>query len=395
MKKNLFFLLSCFGVLNAANISVDSLMRAAETSDIYKYMQMQNKLQSAGEKDTVLSDGYKLRTELDYASPSSGSNELEYHIGIEKNFLTGDAAAYLDALEFSLKQKENLQRNRLKTIFYTDYVKSCANQEKVKLLEDAKEQNTKFSQLIKEGVEGGEFDLSAQLRSELSVDELQSQIDVLNAKNTKNINRLKYYLNTDSVKLECNDLQLQVFKVDTKAELEADSLIFVQMQSEIAKQSALSNFADNSLHDLSVGVGYDKEIGIKRATLFVQIPLTNGDSLNNMKQKSRLAKLESQKAFALKKREIESQLHTYVKQQEQRRKMLDRLNDDLILKAYKTSIILQDRFLGSEGTYLEFIDSQKVLFDLLKQSIDLKTEILLEKARIDNIMGIDPKRNIK
>jgi outer membrane protein TolC len=87
------------------------------------------------------------------------------------------------------------------------------------------------------------------------------------------------------------------------------------------------------------------------------------------------------------------QIQAYKTAQKMRNATLERLNNVLILKAYQTTVLLKEQFMGSEGSYLEYIDSEKTLFNLLIRSVDTVTESLLAKAKLYYMLGIDPQKD--
>ena len=92
---------------------------------------------------------------------------------------------------------------------------------------------------------------------------------------------------------------------------------------------------------------------------------------------------------------MQAQIRSYKTAQQTRQNAYRRLNDILIPTAYETSVLLLERFMGSEGSYLAYIESQKTLFDLLIRGIDTRVDTLLAQARLYRTLGIDPQKDIK
>ncbi|MDQ1340087.1 MAG: hypothetical protein QG567_1244 [Campylobacterota bacterium] len=393
MKLILLYILSSLLALHAQSVSLQVFLESAKFSEAAKALEMQSAVKTSAERSEVLSGGFLLNGEIGNASAKNiNRDKLEYHVSVEKNILLGNNDAYLKALNLSLDQQKTLQINRLKNIVSEHYIKACSFKEKINLLNDAKNRSLELTALIQEGVAGGEFDLSSLLRSELSADELQLNIDALKSNYSESLNMLYAYTQNDSDEPLCRDLEYEITLSDDLAE---HSILYAQLESEIKTASALNKFRSNTMQDITLGVGYDDETDLTRATVFLKIPLSAGDRLENERETARLSQLNAQQQLLFTKKEMHSQIHAYMVAQETRSATLKRLNDVLILRAYQTAVLLKERFIGSEGTYLEYIDSENTLFSLLIRSVDTATESLLAKAKLYYTLGIDPQKDIK
>ncbi len=391
MKISLLLLLSLAG-LNAGSMPLASYLTAVESSNTVNALNAQIAAQAALQRSQVQSEGFLLNGELGYADEKkSGRDALEYHISVEKRLFIGNSGAYTDAIRLSSKTQQTLQLNRLRTVVYEHYVNACALQEKAGLLKDAQERNIELTKLIDEGVRGGEFDRSALLRSELIVDELQLRIRELESRYYEALQTLKLYISKEEEPL-CQDLP---FDVSLQNDLEEDSLLYRYLESEIAASSALKAFHGAALKEVSVGVGYDNEMDLTRGIVFVQIPLTQGSRRESEREAAGQSKLAAQQQLLFAKAEMQAQIRSYKTAQQTRQNAYQRLNDILIPTAYETSVLLLERFMGSEGSYLEYIESQKALFDLLIKGIDTRADTLLAQARLYRTLGIDPQKDIK
>ncbi len=391
MKIFSILLLTILG-LHAGSLSLESYLAAVESSNAVTALNAQADSKAATESSQVQSDGFQLSGELGYAAEKNTNQDaLEYHIAVEKQLFFGDSGAYVDALKLSSKKLQNLQLNQLKNIVYEHYINACTLNEKAGLLNDAKERNIKLTLLISEGVEGGEFDRSALLRSELVVQALQLRIRDLNSRYFEALQTLQLYTGKSEEPL-CQDLPFEVVTTD---DLEADSLLYQYLESEITTASTLHNFRSSTVQEITLGVGYDNEMDLSRAIVFMQIPLTQGSRRNSEREAAVTAKMAAQEQLLFSKNQIESQIRTYTTVQQIRQESFKRLNDILIPKAYETSVLLLERFMGSEGSYLAYIDSQTMLFDLLLQGIDIHANTLLAQAKLYRTLGIDPQKDIK
>ena len=391
MKILLLFLLSLAG-LNAGSMPLASYLTAVESSNTVNALNAQIAAQAALQRSQVQSEGFLLNGELGYTDEKKSDRDaLEYHISVEKRLFIGNSGAYTDAIRLSSKTQQTLQLNRLRNVVYEHYVNACALQEKAGLLKDAQERNIELTKLIDEGVQGGEFDRSALLRSELIVDELRLRIRDLESRYYEALQTLQLYTLTDEEPL-CQDLP---FSVDLQNDLEADSLLYRYLESEIAASSALKAFHGTPIKEVSVGVGYDNEMDLTRGIVFMQIPLTQGSRRESEREAAAQSKLAAQQHLLFAKAEMQAQIRSYKTAQQTRQNAYRRLNDILIPTAYETSVLLLERFMGSEGSYLAYIESQKMLFDLLIRGIDARADTLLAQARLYRTLGIDPQKDIK
>ena len=391
MKIFSILLLTILG-LHAGSLSLESYLATVESSNAVTALNAQAASKAASQRSQVQSEGFQLSGALGYAAEKDTNRDaLEYHVAVEKQLFFGDSGTYVDALKLSSKKLQNLQLNQLKNIVYEHYINACTLNEKAGLLNDAKERNIELTLLISEGVEGGEFDRSALLRSELVVQALQLRIRDLNSRYFEALQTLQLYTGKSEEPL-CQDLPFEVVTTD---HLETDSLLYQYLESEITTASTLHNFRSSTVQEITLGVGYDNEMDLSRAIVFMQIPLTQGSRRKSEREAAVTAKMAAQEQLLFSKNQIESQIRTYTTVQQIRQESFNRLNDILIPKAYETSVLLLERFMGSEGSYLAYIDSQTMLFDLLLQGIDIHANTLLAQAKLYRTLGIDPQKDIK
>ena len=127
----------------------------------------------------------------------------------------------------------------------------------------------------------------------------------------------------------------------------------------------------------------------------MQIPLSKGSRQESAYEAAIEAKMAAQERLAFTKKQLQTQILAYTNTQDIRQENLKRLNDILIPKAYETSELLLARFMGSEGSYLAYIDSQTTLFDLLMQGIDTHADALRAEAKLYQTLGINPLKETK
>lgn len=391
MKIFSILLLTILGV-QAGSLPLESYLAAVKSSSAVTALNAQAASRAAAESSQVQSEGLLLNGELDYAAEKSTDRDgIEYHLSLEKELFFGDSDAYVDALQRSSEKQQQLQLNQLKNIVYEHYINACTFQEKMGLLKDAKDRNSELTLLISEGVKGGEFDRSALLRSELVVEDLELRIRNLESLYYEALQTLQLYTAKEDEPL-CRDLPLEIALT---ANPETDSTLYQYLENEVSAASALHNFSDTTIQNVTLGVGYDNETDLSRALVFVQIPLTQGSRRDSQRQAAAKAKLSAQQNLLFSQAQIHAQIRIYYTAQLTRKNGLGRLNDELIPKAYETTVLLQERFMGSEGSYLAYIESQKMLFDLLIRGIETRSDALLAQAKLYRTLGIDPQKDTK
>ncbi len=378
--------------LQASSISLERYLLSIESSSAVTAIKAQSAAQTASQATQVQSAGFYLNGELGYASDKNQDRDkIEYHFSVEKNFRFGDSDAYINALKLSTQSQQLLKLNRLKNTLYSEYINACTLQEEAGLLRDMLDRHTESTSLIKIGVEGGEFDRSTLLQSELIVDELKLHIAALESSYFKALQTLQLYTKEEGEPL-CQDLP---YKLSLTQEFEKASLLYQNLENQITTSTALHNFYDTPVQDITVGIGYDNEMDLSRAIAFVQIPLTQGSRRQNEREVAIQSKLAAQEQLIFTKAQIDAEIRSYKNIQETRKKNLQKLRNILIPKAYESAVLLQERFMGSEGSYLAYIQSQKLLFDLLLRDISTHSKELLAQAKLYKSLGIDPQMEIK
>ncbi len=391
MKIFSILLLASLG-LHAGSLSLESYLTAVESSNAVTALNAQADSKAAADSSQVQSEGFQLSGVLGYAAEKETSrDELEYHVAVEKQLFFGNSDAYVDSLKLSSQKQQHLQLNQLKNIVYEHYINACMFQEKIGLLKDAQDRNIKLTMLISEGVQGGEFDRSALLRSELVVEDLQLQVHTLESRYYEALQTLQLYTDKSEEPL-CRDLPLEIALTENP---QTDSTLYQYLENEVSAASALQNYSDTMIQNVTVGVGYDNEMDLSRAIVFMQIPLTQGSRRASEREAATKAQLSAQQQLIFSKAQIHSQIRIYYTAQLTRKNALARLNDELIPKAYESTVLLQERFMGSEGSYLAYIESQKMLFDLLIRGIETRSDALLAQAILYRTLGIDPQKDIK
>ena len=388
--KRLSLLLAAVMGVHAGTLPLQSYLEKIETSPLMRQYKAETGAGIALRRADVQTEGFKLYGELDYANEKDSDRDaVEFHVAVEKQLYFGDSDTFIDQLELSREKRETLKLNQLKNVIYRHYIEACSLDEQRGLINDMLERHTELTRLIKIGVEGGEFDRSSLLQSELIVGDLQLRIANFESDYYAAVQKLRLYTGRSEAPL-CQDL---AHEVPLEIDIREASLLYQSLEKEIETSEARYQFSDTLLKEMTIGAGYDNEIDIDRGLLYLQIPITQGDRRASERESARQAKLAADEALLFESQKIETLYESYKRAQRTRAERLRRLRDDLIPKAYESAVLLQERFLGSEGSYLEYIQGQKYLFDLLIRDIQTHADMLLAEATFYEQLGIDIQKD--
>jgi len=375
--------------LNAAPVSLQQLLDAAARSDAAKARQYAAEAQSLRQRSELLPEGVLFDAQAGYADTKNASrNAMEYHVAVEKPLRTVSAADLERLLGEGTGITVALETARLKNRVYTYYVDACTLQEELWLLEDARERGRQMGNLIKTGMEGGEFDRSAWLQSRLTVQTLTTQILTLQSRYRETLLLLGAAAQTPLTEPLCSDLPGTIPL--PSASRYDDAPLLKLLENRLAGADALSDYRAAWLPEVTVGVGYDDEMDLQRSTVYARIPLGRGSRRNNDLQAARRDALAATSELTAMRTELSARIEAFTSAQQTRRRNLRRLNDKLIPEAYETTELLQERFMGSEASYLEYIDSQKALFSLLMEGVRLRAEALTAESELFAQLGFAP-----
>ena len=390
--KNIWLLCVAAMSLQAGELSLNNYLEDIDNQPMMQQYKAQNSAEIALQRASVQTEGFRFNGELDYANEKNSNRDaVEFHLAVEKKLFFGDSDNFIDHLDLSKITQETLRLNQLKDSVYEAYINACSLREQRGLINDMLDRHTELTRLISIGVEGGEFDRSSLLQSELIVGDLELRIANLESGYYEALQKLNLYSGKAEEPL-CQDLAHEVtFKID----IQKDSLLYQSLETQIKTSDARYSFNDTLLKDITVGVGYDNEIDINRGLVYVQIPLTQGSRRASVRESARQGKLAAQEALNFQTQKMNALQRSYIKAQTTRKERLSRLRDILIPKAYESAVLLQERFLGSEGSYLEYIQGQKYLFELLIRDIQTHADMLRAEAKYYRQLGIDPQEEKK
>ena len=350
--------------------------------------------QTLSQENEILSDGFYFNGQLGYAkSKIEDRNVVEYQIGVEKSLLLGNTQAYKNALNYSLDIEKKLQTAKIENFIYQNYINSCFLKEKISIIKDEKQKDTKMTALIKIGFKGGEFDLSSLYRSQINVENLTLSLIDLESQYQQSLQKLNLFTRNSLEEPQCSDLPTDIALFEEESF--TNSPYFQALEINVKKKSALKNYRQSPIEQVTVGLGYNDEMDITRSVAYVQIPLTWGAKKTNSLE---VAKQQELAAFTQKnylQKELETTLKAYKFQQHSNTKKLAYINDKLILKAYKTVELIQERFQSGEANYLEYISSQKTLFSYVLQTIQIRKDALATRATLYTKLGISPLKEQK
>jgi outer membrane protein TolC len=383
-----FLTLCTAAALGAAPLSLQQLFDAAARSDAAQSRQHTAQADLLQQRSTLMTSGASLYAAGGYAVNKDGSNQGgEYHVALEKPFRTADTSQLEQLLGNGKAITVQLSLARLQNGVYSNYVDACSIKEELWLLEDAKLRGIEMETLIRTGMEGGEFDRSAWLRSRLNVQTLTLQIDELRSRYDGTVSKLAAVTQLDTSELLCSDLP------DTIAlppqQLYETAPLLQQLENALARANALKSYRDTWLQEVTVGAGYDDEIDLRRGLAYVNIPF-GGSRRDTQREAARQSVLAAGAELRTMHAAMRSRIAAFTSAQRTRLANLRQLNDELVPEAYETTELLQERFMGSESSYLEYIDSQKALFALLMQGVRLRTSALKAEAELFAELGIAP-----
>lgn len=380
-------------MLYADKSDLQTYLNAVENTDALKSQFQLIESKSLSRQNSVLADGYQFIAQLGRASSKiDNKDSYEYSLAIEKPILFGSDENYLHTLELSVDTEKKLQLYKLQNYLYKKYISSCMLQEKIAVLKDEKIQNEDISQLMKLSVEAGELDMSALLRSELRSDNLKLKTQRLEDKYKQSLQELNLFSNSMN-EPQCNDISFELSTNSNK--LLEKSLLYKLIAQETQTNKALHEFKDRTFQKMNIGIVYDNEVDITRSSVYIQLPLSLSQKNSNTIEALKLKQLSSASNQIFLQRKLEKEIALYKLRKKNTLKNLHYINDTLVLKAYKSAELMKERFKGGEANYLEFINSQTLLFELLINAIETKESALLQEATLYEQLGISPLKETK
>jgi outer membrane protein TolC len=375
--------------LGAAPLSLQQLLDAAARSDAAQARQHTVRAAMLQQRNELLTDGFSLNAQGGYAkAKESADSAFEYHLSVESPVRTADTGSVERLLGAGAEIAVQLENARLQNTIYGYYIDACTFKEELWLLEDAKARGAQMEALIRTGMEGGEFDRSAWLRSRLNVQTLTLQIDELRSRYGATLEILGATVQLAPSELLCSDLPGTV-ALPQRHRFESAPLM-QQLENRLAGANAMKSYRDTWLQEVTVGAGYDDEMDLRRGIVYASIPLGGGSRRDNEREAARQSALAAASELRTMRAALSARIASFTSAQQTRRTNLQRLNDELIPEAYETTDLLQERFMGSEASYLEYIDSQKALFALLMQGVQLRADALKAEAKLFAALGIAP-----
>jgi len=380
-------------LLYADKNDLQTYLNAVENTDALKSQFQLIESKSLSRQNAVLADGYQFIAQLGRASSKiDNKDSYEYSLAIEKPILFGSDENYLHTLELSVDTEKKLQLYKLQNYLYKKYISSCMLQEKIAVLKDEKTQNEDISQLMKLSVEAGELDMSALLQSELRSDSLELKTKRVEDDYKQSLQELNLFSNSID-EPQCSDISFELSTNSNK--LLEKSLLYKLIVQETQTNKALHEFKDRIFQKMNIGIAYDNEVDITRSSVYIQLPLSLSQKNSNTIEALKLKQLSSASNQIFLQRKLEKETALYELRKKNALKNLHYINDTLVLKAYKSAELIKERFKGGEANYLEFINSQTLLFELLINAIETKESALLQEATLYEKLGISPLKETK
>lgn len=387
-----FMALCMAATLSAAPLPLGTLLDAAAHADAAQAQSEAAKSAMLQQRSELLTDGPSLYAAGSYTTMKDATNEGgEYHVALEQPLRTARTDSLERLLGTEAALSVQLGHARLLNRVYGTYVDACTLQEELWLLEDAKLRGMQMETLIRTGMEGGEFDRSAWLRSRLNVRTLTLQIDDLRSRFQGALSLLGAMTQLEPDALLCSDLP-DTMTLPAKQRLDNAPLLGL-LENRLERADAMAAYENTWVQEITVGAGYDNEIDLERGTVYASIPLGGGSRRANAREAARRSALAANAELRAMRATIAARIAAFITAQQTRKTNLQRLNDELIPEAYETTVLLQERFMGSESSYLEYIESQKALFSLLMEGVQLRASALKAEAELFAAIGITPLTN--
>jgi len=375
--------------LCAAPVSLQQLLDASARSDAAKAGRFAAEAQQLKQRSEFLPGGLLLDAQAGYADTKDVSRSAtEYHVAIEQPIRTVSSSELERLRSRGTDIDLTLRTARLQNRIYAYYVDVCTLQEELWLLEDARGRGRQMGSLIRTGMEGGEFDRSAWLRSRLNVQTLSTEILTLQSRHRETLLLLGAAAQTELTEPLCSDLPGTI--PPPSAARFDDAPLLRQLENRLDAAKAESSYRAAWIPEVTFGVGYDDEMDLRRGSVYARIPLGRGSRQNNDLEAARRDTLAAAAELGALRTDLGARIEAFASAQQTRRLNLQRLNDMLIPEAYETTELLRERFMGSEASYLEYIDSQKALFALLMEGVQLRASALKAEAALCAELGMTP-----
>lgn len=380
--------------LIAQETDLSTLLDAVDTSHAAQALTYETQSQGLRQREELLPNGFSLNAQGGYAdSKTTPDTAFEYHVSVDKPIRIADGSTVERLLGTGTEIAIQLGKSRLKNRVYGDYIDACMLQEELWLLEDARSRGEQMEALIHTGMEGGEFDRSAWLRSRLNVQTLTLQIDELNSRYNATLKRLAAATQLTVSAPLCSDLP-DTIALPPQHRFD-DAPLLRQLENRLNGADALADYRGAWLPEVIVGAGFDDEMDLNRGIVYARLPLGMGSRRENAREAARRSALGARARLQTMRAETAARITAFTTAQQTRKANLMRLNDELIPEAYETTDLLQERFMGSEASYLEYINSQKALFSLLMEGVQLRARALKAEAELFAELGIAPSPSLK
>jgi len=359
----IILIISMFITLNATNLS--QILNSLESS---------KKSQSIREK----SKSDIAQNELDgaYAPPSfeaslshadaiaAGEKDgLEYALGISQEidnpFDRDTKNLGIKEYNKAIRQETKHELHLLELNIISKYHTACVSkemQEKSALL--YKEQSDRFSQ-IQRAYELGEISRKDLLFNKLDLAKLQQNVSSYKRVYLSEVSQLQGL--SDSLvitEIDCNDLVQPAREIKIRAIEEHGELKAIEYKKNASK--ALYNLHSSSISSLEYGLGYEKELDMRRYTLGLSIPL---GALSSQKEMLKAQQYALTSSYAFEKDALQSEIQSYSKIAQN---TLATLYDEFTLLENEILPLNEDlvrlsksALLEGEGDIMEYLDASR------------------------------------
>ena len=361
----ILLILSIFITLNVNATNLSQILNSLDSSKKSKSIVEKSKSDIA---QNELSGAYappSFEASLSHADamPTGEKDGLEYALGISQEisnpFDRDTKNLSIQEYNKAIKQETKHELHILELNIISGYYNTCISkemQEKSALL--FKEQSDRFSQ-IQRAYELGEISRKDLLFNKLDLRKLQQNVSQYKRVYVSELSQLQGL--SDSLvitEIDCNDLVKPKREVQIRAIEEHGELKVIEYKKNASK--ALYNLHSSAISSLEYGLGYEKELDMRRYTVGISIPL--GD-LSSQKEMLKAEQYSLSSSYSFEKDAMQSEIQSYSKTAQSK---LATLYDEFTLLENEILPLNEDlvrlsksALLEGEGDIMEYLDASR------------------------------------
>ena len=391
----IIFLLSLFLILNLNATNLTQILSALHETSSAKFIVEKSKADIAKNELDGTYNPPSFDFSLSHADAIASEEEdgLEYALGISQElhhpFASSSRESAIKEYKKSIQQETKHELHILELNIASSYHKACISkemQEKSKLL--YLDQSQRFGQLER-AYNLGEVSKKDLLFSKLDLAKLQQNMSAYNRVYLDELASLQSLAGSIVINdLSCGDLlepqrEIQLSAIEEHGELKS---------LEYKKNASKANLKmhNSSISSLGYEVAYEKELGTRRYTVGVNIPL---GSLSSQKEALQVEQSTLNSAYAYEKVAVQHNIQNYSKMALEKLKVLYdefTLVEKTILPLSKELMELSKlALLEGEGDVMEYLDSTRSYSLNLLEMLEIKKNYYTELFELYKIADID------